>query len=146
MVNNYISTVHRDPLFVTLFFAALEPVTGELVYVNAGHEPPRLLRAAGGNLSLMPTGPLVGMLQGATYRAEVACLAPGDRLVLYTDGIVDARSSTGEEFGDGRWQQLLEGPVPAGRQTLAHLVEGIQAFVGDAAPFDDMTLLVVRRL
>jgi sigma-B regulation protein RsbU (phosphoserine phosphatase) len=146
MVNNYICTVHPNPLFATLFFGVLEPDTGELVYVNAGHEPPALLRAGSSRESLPRSGPLVGAFRGAAYRAEAARLAPGDRLILYSDGIPDARNPSGEVFGEDRWQQLLGQPLSAGDQTLPHLVAGVQAFIGDSAPFDDISLLVVRRL
>ena len=146
MANNYICMVHQNPLFATLFFGVLDPSTGELVYINAGHEAPCLLRASGGRESLPRSGPLVGAFCGAAYLAKVAHLAPGDRLVLYSDGIPDARGPSGEAFGDDRWQRLLEQPLPAGDQTLAHLVGSIQAFIGDSALFDDMSLLVVRRL
>lgn len=146
MVNNYICTVHPNPLFATLFFGVLDPDTGELVYVNAGHEPPSLLRVGGSREGLPRSGPLVGAFRGAPYRTAATRLAPGDRLVLYSDGIPDARNSSGEVFGEERWQQLLGQPLSADDQTLRHLVGSIQAFIGDSAPFDDISLLVVRRL
>jgi phosphoserine phosphatase RsbU/P len=146
LVNNYIRTVHPTPLFATLFFGVLDTGTGELVYINAGHEVPYVLRESGGSESLPRTGLLVGAFQGAAYRTQTAHLATGDRLILYSDGVTDAHSPTGEALGDDRWLQLLEQPLPAREKTFSRLVDEIQAFIGGSAPFDDITLLVIRRL
>jgi len=143
--------IHADAaegMFVTLFGARIEPGSGEMTYANAGHNPPLLLRAAGGALQpLRPTGPALGVLPDSTYAQGVLSLDPGDLLLLYTDGLIDARSAQGEAFGAGRLAQLLNLRRREGaRQVVEALQQALQAFAGGEAPFDDVTLLAARRL
>jgi serine phosphatase RsbU (regulator of sigma subunit) len=91
--------------FVTFFYGVYDSNTRRLTYSNAGHNPPAVVRADGSVLRLAGGGMVVGMVDAATYKEEEVTLAPGDRLVLFTDGITEAESSEGLEFGDDR---LLE--------------------------------------
>src|SRR5262245_52043243 len=91
--------------FVTLFYGVYDSKTRRLTYSNAGHNPPALVRADGSVLRLAGGGMVVGMVDAATYEQEEVALGPGDRLVLFTDGLTEAESSEGVEFGDDR---LLE--------------------------------------
>jgi sigma-B regulation protein RsbU (phosphoserine phosphatase) len=91
--------------FVTFFYGVYDSNTRRLTYTNAGHNPPAIVRADGSVLRLAGGGMVVGMVDAATYEQEEVALDPGDRLVLFTDGITEAESSEGLDFGDDR---LLE--------------------------------------
>ena len=130
-------------LFVTAWMAVLEISTGKLTYVNAGHNPP-LLQRAGGSYEWLKSRPgfvLAGM-EGMRYRENEMELHPGDRLFLYTDGVTEATDANKELYGDDRLQAALDrqGNVPV-RQLLTGIKESIDAFVGDAEQFDDITML-----
>src|SRR6185295_7121979 len=92
--------------FATAFLAVLEPTTGLLRYTNAGHNPSLIVRANGDVEELGPTGIPLGLLPNAPYRAAEATLAPGDLLVLYTDGIAEAANADDEEYGLERIRQV----------------------------------------
>ena len=130
-------------LFVTAWMAVLEISTGKLISVNAGHNPP-LLQRAGGSYEWLRSRPgfvLAGM-EGMRYRENEMELNPGDRLFLYTDGVTEATDANQELYGDDRLQAALDrqGNVPV-RQLLTGIKESIDAFVGDAEQFDDITML-----
>ena len=130
-------------LFVTAWMAILEISTGKLIYVNAGHNPP-LLQRAGGSYEWLRSRPgfvLAGM-EGMRYRENEMELNPGDRLFLYTDGVTEATDANKELYGDDRLQAALDrqGNVPV-RRLLTGIKESIDAFVGDAEQFDDITML-----
>ena len=130
-------------LFVTGWMGVLEISTGKFVYVNAGHNPP-LLKRAGGTFEWLKSRPgfvLAGM-EGVRYRENTLQLEPGDRLYLYTDGVTEATNSHEELFGDERLQNALNEymDLPV-EQFLPKIKECIDAFVGDADQFDDITML-----
>ena len=132
--------------FVTTFYGVLRPGARTLRYVNAGHNPPLLLRASTGTFeTLEPTGPALGLVCDAAFSEAEVAIEPGDLLVLYTDGVIDAIDGADTEFGEARFratvQSLRDAPVGV-------IVEGILAAVGThaggAPQFDDITLVVVR--
>lgn len=132
-------------LFVTGWMGVLEISTGKFVYVNAGHNPP-LLKRAGGTFEWLKSRPgfvLAGM-EGVRYRENTLQLEPGDRLYLYTDGVTEATNSHEELFGDERLQSALNEymDLPV-EQFLPKIKECIDAFVGDADQFDDITMLAL---
>mgnify|MGYP006065083345 FL=1 len=132
-------------LFVTGWMGVLEISTGKFVYVNAGHNPP-LLKRAGGTFERLKSRPgfvLAGM-EGVRYRENTLQLEPGDRLYLYTDGVTEATNSHEELFGDERLQNALNEymDLPV-EQFLPKIKECIDAFVGDADQFDDITMLAL---
>ena len=132
-------------LFVTAWMGVLEISTGKFVYVNAGHNPP-LLKRAGGTFEWLKSRPgfvLAGM-EGVRYRENTLQLEPGDRLYLYTDGVTEATNSHEELFGDERLQNALNEymDLPV-EQFLPKIKECIDAFVGDADQFDDITMLAL---
>lgn len=132
-------------LFVTGWMGVLEISTGKFVYVNAGHNPP-LLKRAGGTFEWLKSRPgfvLAGM-EGVRYRENTLQLEPGDRLYLYTDGVTEATNSHEELFGDERLQNALNKymDLPV-EQFLPKIKECIDAFVGDADQFDDITMLAL---
>ena len=133
--------------FVTLFYAVFDPVTGRLSWASAGHETVLIKRAAGGTETLEASGPILGLAEHA-YGQEAAFLAPGDSLVLYTDGLTEARDVHTRALLDidGVRALVEAAPVEAGPGALAaHLQQAAMRWAG-GRPQDDMALLVVRRL
>jgi sigma-B regulation protein RsbU (phosphoserine phosphatase) len=134
-------------LFVTLLAGVLELDTGRFSYANAGHEPPILVPAGGAEPRwIQGGGPLVGMFRRLGVTLQHVELEPGDALALYTDGVTDARSPTGELFGEDRFRAALRRPGgPAGPTPCRDVVDEVLAFQGDEEPADDIALLVIRR-
>ena len=146
LVNDYIATVHgRSNMFATVFFAILDPPTGALVFANGGHEPPLLRRADGAVERLLPGGPAVGMIAGASFSSASVQLAPGDALLAYSDGVTEARSDDGSLFGDDRLAALLAAPVGSAAELLARVEGELARHVGAAPASDDVTLVAIRR-
>lgn len=144
--NDYIADNHMDQgYFATLFMGVLDPSNGSLIYINGGHNPPVLLRADGTREVLKPTGPAVGMFAGATFTIAQARLRPGDVLFAFTDGVTDARSPSEEFWGMGRLHQHLEGGVASAEALVATIADDLNAHIGAAAQFDDITMLALRR-
>ena len=138
----------RANLFVTAFYGILDVKTGRLAYCNAGHNPPFLMRKReGGRVeALTATGMPIGVDVDAFWRQEEVQIERGDVLLLYTDGIPDAQDSEGEHFKDMRLIEIAqENMDTSAGQIQRSVLESIQEFVGAAAQFDDITLLVVMR-
>lgn len=135
-------------MFVTVFYGVLEPVSGKLVYSNAGHHPPLLVRAPGSGAvePLTRTGMALGALPAGNWERGLAEIAPRDQLILYTDGITDAQDATGALFGRDRLADVARAHAgcPA-REAKEHLLDAVSAFTGEAAQFDDITLLIAFR-
>ena len=134
-------------LFVTVFYCVFDPATGRLCYANAGHNPPYLRRADGSVEALDGRGGLVlGAMRGMTFADHPAELRPGDRLVLYTDGVTEACNAANEAYGTQRLVAELEahggGPAAA---VLEHLCRSVSEFTGAVAQSDDITLAVIER-
>lgn len=145
-VNDYIARTHsRANMFATLFFAILDPASGALLYVNGGHEAPAIGGSGGVRARLAPTGPAVGMLPGMTFEAARETMAPGETLVLFTDGVTDAVGADGARYSEERLLALLAQPAGPASETLRRIQTDVQAHAGEAAPFDDITLVAVHR-
>ena len=134
--------------FVTFFLCVLDPSTGELSYTNAGHNPPYLVRAATGEVEQLTVGgPVLGILQMAKYQSAALRMETGDVLVMFSDGITEAQSPTGEEYGEERLLAALE---PIWRQPAAAISqaigESVEQFMGTAPAADDITLVVARKV
>jgi sigma-B regulation protein RsbU (phosphoserine phosphatase) len=143
--NSYMSNTHGiDAYFVTLFFGILDPRTGDLIYVNGGHNPPLVLRAGGGYDKLNPTGPAVGVIPEAKYRYAHTKLAPGDTLFAYTDGVPEGRNPQGEFFNEARMLAALEQPSSSAEAVLSNMENALQAFDAYSEQFDDITMMSVR--
>jgi serine phosphatase RsbU (regulator of sigma subunit) len=146
--NRLVAQESTNGLFVTLVYARLEPAAGWLAYVNAGHNPPLHYRAAIGELTEMAgSGIPLGILAEMPYAERQTQLQPGDFVVFYTDGVTEAMNAANEEFGMARLRQAI---LAASDRSAEELTAAIQAAVQDFArstpPFDDLTLMVVRRL
>jgi serine phosphatase RsbU (regulator of sigma subunit) len=144
--NRYLTSNHlRQGYFVTLVFAVLDPLSGALLYINGGHNPPVLVRKNGEQLLLHRTGPALGMLQDSVYSLGYVILQPGDTLILYTDGVVEALSPDGELFGTDRLQSVLAANASSADAVLSAVDDTLAEHVGNAAQSDDITMLALRR-
>jgi sigma-B regulation protein RsbU (phosphoserine phosphatase) len=133
--------------FVTLFVATLTPATGELVYVNAGQNPPLLRRGNGAYERLRAGGMALGMFENATYSAGRVDLAPGDVLVMYSDGITEAEDAFERPFDEAGVQGVVDSPHWASAKELGWaLFAAVEAHRQERRLLDDLTVLVARRL
>ena len=134
--------------YVTAALVQLAPGTGAITFVGAGHLDNVILRAGGELVRLTSTGAPLGLLgAGLLYDDTIHALEPGDYLVLFSDGVTDARDEADEEFGEERLFEILRASVGASGTTLINRVfTAIDAFAGGAPQFDDITMLVARRL
>lgn len=148
LTNRILVDERRTGLFVTILAGVLDLDTGVFRFANAGHEPPLLVPADGTAPRWVEGGgPLVGMFGRLDLTAETVELQPGDRLVLYTDGISDAASPEGGRFGIERFARLAGGSYGgAAEDTCRAVIQSVLEFQGDAEPADDLALLVLRRL
>ena len=135
-------------MFVTLFYALLNPRAGEFTYVNAGHNPPLLYRAEQDQLTkLMRTGMALGVVADSSFEQRTVHLNPGDLVLLYTDGVTDATDAHLRDFGMERLQRvILEHRHAPAADVMAALEQAIGDFVGSAAPFDDIAIVVAKCL
>lgn len=133
-------------MFVTAWMGVLDTVTGKVEFANAGHNPP-LVRHAGGGFEYLRSKPcfiLAGM-DGIKYRKNEFTLAPGDEIYLYTDGVTEATGSENNLYGEERLLALLNSMGDLSGEEICHAVKAdIDAFVGDAPQFDDITMLYLK--
>ncbi|HET8550081.1 MAG TPA: SpoIIE family protein phosphatase [Bryobacteraceae bacterium] len=129
--------------FVTFFYALLDAGAGTLTYCNAGHNPPLLLRPAGGLVKLETGGVPLGLLPATSYTEDTEEIAAGSRLLLYTDGVCDASDQEGLEFGEQRLHELLQSHIGADAETLQRTVrEQVTRHCGGVFS-DDVTIVAV---
>lgn len=147
LTNNYIAQIHEKMnMFVTLFFGMLDPERGVLTYINAGHNPPVLLDSTGKiKARLTLTGPAVGMLPNITYTSRQLTIEPGDVLFLFTDGVPETHNPAGKLFTEKRMLELLSEPTPDAAVLIKRIVHELKDFMSTANPFDDITMLALRR-
>jgi len=131
--------------FTTAVLAEYDPATRRLAYVNAGHNSP-VIRRSNSPTERLESGSLpLGITTEATFPSSEITLRPGDTLVLFTDGVVEAFNSSGEEFSDNRWLNIIRGlPTLNAQQTLQYLMKSVEDFVGATRQSDDITCLVLR--
>lgn len=145
-VNDLLCESNSEGLFITAFEAVLDLETGELCYVNAGHETPFICRR-GGVFQPWPVSPgfVLAGLKGMAYQSGSMRLAPGDKLFQYTDGVTEATDQDNRLYGMDRLAEILRrhsGRKPA--ELLPAVKEDIDAFVGQAPQFDDITMLCLE--
>ena len=133
--------------FVTMFYSVLDAASGELRFSNAGHNPPLVISSDGSVRKLTDGGPVLGVLPAFSYAQSSVNLAPGDLLLIYSDGFSEAANLKFEEFGDDRLKDLAVANRDKPAQQLIELIASeVKAFCGEAPQSDDMTILAVRRL
>ena len=145
-VNDYIATTHGDAnMFATVFFGMINPVSGQMVYVNGGHEAPALIGNDGVRARLDPTGPALGLMPEMTFHTGEAHLGPGERLIVFTDGTTDAQAPDGTFFTEERLLDLVTARVPMAEALLDRIDTALADHMQDMPAFDDVTLLAVAR-
>jgi len=144
--NRLICTDSAGGMFVTLFYALLNPEAGEIAYVNAGHNPPLLYRAEQDRLvELTRTGMALGVVADSPFEQRTVHLNPGDFILLYTDGVTDATDAHLQDFGMERLRRvILDHQHAPATDVVAALEQAIDDFTGSAAPFDDIATVVIR--
>jgi hypothetical protein len=135
-------------LYVTAFYGVLDPESGEMVYSNAGHNPPYLVRPGEQVIiqELIRTGIPIGVQEGATWNKAFVQFQPGDRLLLYTDGIPEADNGTGEYLTTGPMLEIAKENLDLSAEELQdRILQNLSEFVGDAPQSDDITLMILAR-
>jgi sigma-B regulation protein RsbU (phosphoserine phosphatase) len=136
-----------DNRFITFFLCVADPKTNKLVYANAGHNPPVVVRAKGGFDLLSGGGVILGIMPKATYDQAETTFEPGDILVLFSDGVTEAPDPQDQEFGEERLANLVATlrDRPA-REIVEEIHKAVHTFTQGAPPADDITVLIARRL
>jgi len=145
--SNFIATHHgKSNMFATLFFGVLDPDTGNLYYINGGHEPPIILDKNGAVVQrLMPTGPAVGIFPDMGFEVGQVQLNEGDSLVGFTDGTTDAKNASGKQFSEKRMLKTIAVPWTSIFSMIFELNIELKKHIGKQPQFDDITLLSFRR-
>ena len=145
-VNDELSEDNDSCIFVTLFYGLLDPGTGLLRFVNAGHPPPLVVHADGNEEYLPVVGGIApGILAGATYPQGSLELRPGDTLVLYTDGVTEAMNAANEEFGMQRFAALFSGrPTLSPIEAVERTVHAVRDFAAGFEQSDDITCVALH--
>ena len=147
-VNELILDDSRAPLFLSALYAILDVGTGLLCYASAGHNPPLCLRSASGEVEELPApGYLLGAFRGVSFTGEETLLDVGDALVLYTDGVSEARDGDGRFFGEERLKAaVLSAADCSAEEIVETIVTAVTEFTGPVAQADDLTILVAKRV
>jgi serine phosphatase RsbU (regulator of sigma subunit)/class 3 adenylate cyclase len=148
-VNRRILTDTPRGIFLTVVFGVLNPEDNSFTYVNAGHNPPYLMKQNEDGIileTLDKTGTLVGIFGQNEWEARTIHLKPGDFLILYTDGITEAQNWSGDFFGIDRLVDCLRANAGASTRNLRNaILEEVQQFMGEAPRLDDITLVIITR-
>jgi len=145
-VNRYLADNIPSNRFVTLFYAELDPESGALSFLNAGHNPPLIVHAAGTVEQLASGGLPLGIKANAEYREGRTTLQRGDVLVIYSDGVTEAASPNGEEFGPTRLYEVVSRNVDSSAAGIRDRIESaLTKFSQGTQAADDITLVIVKR-
>jgi sigma-B regulation protein RsbU (phosphoserine phosphatase) len=157
-MNEFLYRTTPGNRYATFFYAQLDGSRRQLRYVNAGHNPPYLIRRGADAIpgagdephaiqELTAGGTVIGMLPGADYEEAAVDLCPGDVLLAFTDGVTEAHNPQDEEFGEERVKALLRATahLPAGEISM-RITAALQAWIQDAPQYDDLTFVVMKVL
>lgn len=147
LTNNYITENHmQDNMFATLFFGMLDPATGQLAYINAGHNSPVIFDGKGNlKLELKSSSMAVGMMPDTHYSIEFAQIDPGDFIFCYTDGVTEARNKAGDFFMENRLFEVLAKPEATAQGLVDRVYAALRNFMAGAVQFDDITMIAIVR-
>ena len=145
--NHLIWRDSREGMFITLFYAMLKPDSGDVTYVNAGHNPPLLLRSESKIFeTLARTGMAAGVEDNTPYAQATVTLAANDYLVMFTDGVTDAQIGDAPPFGEDRFKATIQKHAgKSAREMIEAIEKEVCEFSGSGEPVDDVTLLIARR-
>lgn len=146
-VNKMINRSSGADKFITLFMGHLDPVAHALTFTNAGHDFPYFFRNNKVIDRLESTGIPIGMLPDFPFTERIVQFNPGDTLLVYSDGLIDASDSSGNEFSELRLANLAANNVELSPEDLVNLIsKELLSFIGKTPQFDDMTLMVIKRI
>jgi len=146
--NKLLAEESVDCMFVTVFYGIYNVKTGEIVYCNAGHNPPYILKPGGEVVSLpISKDPIAGAINGLVFHDEHIQLQKGETILLFTDGVTEAVNTTFEEFGNKRLEETLaELSLHSCKEMIEVVRADVASFAGDAEQSDDITVLALKRL
>ena len=146
-VNDLLHQDNEASMFVTVLYAVYEPETGEFTYASGGHDSPLLVRPDGSSVVLPLTGGVaLGVAPGFPYEQHTEMLSPGDTIVLYTDGVTEAKNGAGEQFGIERLREVFAAAPPKdSREANRTVFDAVYSFTGDLPLADDVTCVTLRR-
>jgi serine phosphatase RsbU (regulator of sigma subunit) len=148
-VNRRLLNDTPNGIFLTAFLGILDHQSGQLIYVNAGHNPPYLIQENQGQTTIIPlekTGPLVGIFSESVWETGKILIHPGDTLALYTDGITEAQNIAGDYFGQGQFINSLTSNLVLEAEPYRNaILKNVLSFTGDAPRLDDITLVILKR-
>ena len=143
-VNNLLCNESVSSMFVTVFYGILNTATGEIDYVNAGHNPPYILSGSGIRKVEMTGGVILGCMEDFPYRAKTVKLNPGERLFLFTDGVTEAFNITDEQYGDHRLEAFLNQHAGISIQDIVKsCLDEVNTFSTGVPQSDDITMLSI---
>jgi phosphoserine phosphatase RsbU/P len=147
-LNRIITSNCPSNRFISFFFCVLDPKNGQVTYVNAGHNPPLLIRRDGTVEKLDCTGLILGIIPAARYEQRTATFEPGDALVLFSDGVTEAcRPDVDEEFGEDRLAQTFSKLRNLPAQSIVEAInQEVYEFTAGSPPADDITLVIAKRV
>ena len=146
-LNDFIHRSSASNRFITFFFCELNEKSGELKYINAGHNPPLVLDKSGKVHRLESCGFCLGMFPGVKYEVRNVSLKVGDVALIFTDGITESRNKENDEFGEGKLAELIRKNSKLSAQKLLEKIhEKVKSFTAGTDPMDDMTLVVIKKV
>lgn len=147
MANDMLCEESVDSMFVTVFYGVLDLETGQIDYTNAGHNTPYVVHPDGSIEALPIAGNLiVGAVSGIPYKNGTLILKPGDKLVMYTDGVTEAMDPQFVELGDARFEELLKKQGSADcKQTTEAIAQYVKEWANGAPQSDDVTIMVLGK-
>jgi serine phosphatase RsbU (regulator of sigma subunit) len=145
-INNYISITHEQAgMFATIFYGILEPQTGELSFINGGHDPPIIIGPGGIKTILKPTGPAVGLYPNLEFKTGSIIMEPQDTLLVYTDGVTDAQNKAGAAFTKNRLIDLAGNSFATAEDLITKIKTRVNEHISGENQFDDITIMALRR-
>ncbi len=146
-VNSLLHDDNDAAMFVTVLYAAYDTATGEFTYASGGHDSPLVVHADGSSALLPGTGGVaLGIVPDFPFGQHTVTIAPGDTVILYTDGVTEAMNGSGEQFGIERLQQVFAASPPADSQDASRAIfDAVSFFAGDTPQSDDLTCLTLQR-
>ncbi len=145
--NRWIARDSQSGMFVTLFYGLLDPATGRLQFTNGGHNPPLLMRNGGTTETLGTSGIALGVIEEALYRESQVLLGENEIVVCYTDGVTEAINADEEEYGVARLTAVAERFRDRPAEVMVQaILSDLAAHTGERPAFDDVTLVVLKRV
>jgi sigma-B regulation protein RsbU (phosphoserine phosphatase) len=146
-LNNFVHRSSAPNSFITFFFCELNRKSGEMRFINAGHNPPLILKKNGKIERLESSGLCLGMFPSSTYEINTVTIEPGDTALLFTDGITESRNKKNEEFSEERLISVIKKrPRLSAQKLLDKIYDDVRQFTSGTDQMDDMTLVVIKRV